>query len=81
MTAWQRLAALSSLLTGTAWQRLTNPKTTGTGLVVNDGIDVEMDAMTFEIDLEDQAAAVEVAADEIATELNDETITVEVEEW
>ena len=81
MTAWQRLAALSSLLTGTAWQRLINPKTTGTGLVVSDGIDVEMDAMTFEIDLEDQAAAVEVAADEIAMELNDETITVEVEEW
>ena len=81
MTAWQRLAALSSLLTGTAWQRLTNPKTTGTGLVVNDGIDVEVDAMTFEIDMEYQAAVIEVAADELSVELNDETITVEVEEW
>ena len=50
MSAWDALKAASSLLVGTAWELLTNPKTGGTGVVINDGYTVSLgEAMQLEL--------------------------------
>jgi len=51
MTAWQKLLACSQLLAGTAWELISSPKTGSAGVVINDGVTVEVNTMDIEIQL------------------------------
>lgn len=60
MSAWSSLLAASSLLAGSAWELITNPKTGGTGVVINDGYTVSLgDAMQLELNDTPYAALVQ----------------------
>lgn len=77
MTAWQKLLACSQLLAGTAWQLISNPKTGGAGVVMNDGISVEVASM--EIDVEVQAEIeVELQLNPVEVEVSTAPIEVEI---
>jgi hypothetical protein len=86
MTAWQKLLAASSLTSGTAWQLISNPRI-GSGVVVNDGIAVdvaeepflvELDAMQLDVELSDAAVEVELADAVVVAEISPEPIEVEI---
>ena len=82
MTAfYQRLLAASSLPSGTVWDLVTHPCTGGTGLVVNDGISVELSTMTFDVEIDEQGLVAQVIDEVPVIEINDNTIIIEVEEW
>lgn len=82
MTAfYQRLLAASSLPSGTVWDLITHPRTGGTGLVVNDGISVELSTMTFDVEIDEQGLVAQVIDEVPVIEINDNTIIIEVEEW
>jgi len=82
MTAfYQRLLAASSLPSGTVWDLITHPRTVGTGLVVNDGISLELSTMTFDVEIDEQGLDVQVSDEVPVIELNDNTIIIEAEEW
>lgn len=83
MNAGQYLIANSSLASGTAAQHLLNQILGGgsTGLIVNDGIDVEVSLMALDVELDDQTIEVSIDTEVIELEVNDNTITVEVDEW
>ncbi len=40
MSAWTKLLAASSLAIGSAWQLISSPRTGGSGVVVNNGVQV-----------------------------------------
>lgn len=75
MSAWDTLVANSSLGSGTAWQHLAAQQ--GGGVVVNDGIAVEVVEMDVDVQLDD--AVIEAALDDAPVEAvaNDEVIEVE----
>ena len=77
----QALLAASSLASGTVWDLITHPRTGGTGVVVNDGISVELSTMTFDVEIDEQGLDVQVIDEVPAVEINDNTIIIEVEEW
>lgn len=79
MTAWQILTANSTLPSGTAWQHLNNQA--GGGVVVNDGIDVEVNTMNVEIELDVTVLEIEASDAPITVEFSNEPIVLEVEEW
>ena len=60
MTAWTELLANSALTSGTAWELLTNPATSGTGTVINDGVAVEVAIGDIETTLADEPIIVEI---------------------
>lgn len=83
MNTGAQLLANSSLSSGAAWALLANPKgpSGSFGLVVNDGITVEVEVMSIDVEFDDQASVVEVDQGDLSFEINDEPITIEVEEW
>lgn len=80
MTAWEHLKALSSLTVGTAWAFLTHPKEGGTGVVINDGYQVEMTSMQVIAELEDSPTVTEIQDEGVTVELSTASIEVEVTE-
>lgn len=79
MTAWARLLAASSLTTGTAWQLLGSPKT-GSGLVINDGIDVRLGEFSVDVEVSELKIEVEVQEEKIEALVESDPIEVEVSE-
>ena len=77
MTAWARLLAASSLAIGTAWDLIMHPKTSGAGVVVNDGIEVAVASNSVVVEVSTDAytaesamgVTVEVPSAQIAVEL------------
>lgn len=80
MTAWALLLEKSSLTVGTAWQHLISALQLGAGLVVNDGVYVEIQNMEIEAALQDSDIAIEVSEKEVFAEIQDAVITIEVNE-
>jgi hypothetical protein len=80
MTAWDLLLEKSSIAVGTAWQHLTSALQLGTGLVINDGVYVEIQNMEVEATLEDAGIVVEITENEVFAEIQDTAITIEVNE-
>lgn len=78
MTAWAKLLACSQLLAGTAWQLISNPKTGGTGVVVNDGIAVELSLDAALAEVADMQIEVELPTPEVVVEVAPPTVAVEV---
>lgn len=76
MTAWTKLLACSQLTSGTAWELISAPKTGGAGVVVNDGISVEVATMEIEIEVQ---AEVEVELQLNPVEVEVSTAPIEVE--
>lgn len=88
MTAWVKLLAASRRDSGTAWQLISDPKLGG-GLIVSDGIavdlsdspyEVEFEPMQIDVELSEAAVAVEVADTAIEVEISPETIEVEIQQ-
>lgn len=86
MTAWIKLLAASRLSSGTAWQLISDPKAGG-GVIVSDGIAVdladspyeaEFQPMQIDVELSETAVAVEVADTAIEVEINPEPIELEI---
>lgn len=71
MTAWENLKALSALAVGTAWQLITSPKLSGSGVIVNDGIEVEVADVPISAELAAEAFAVEIAPASVVAEVAD----------
>lgn len=79
MNAWQKLLAASQLAAGTAWQLLSNPKTgIGGGIIVNDGVEVEVGQDPFSVEIDTMQIDVELAALELVAEIQDTALEVEV---
>ena len=53
MSAWTKLLAASSLAIGTAWDLISNPKTGGSGVVVNNGATIALADTSLTIALDD----------------------------
>ena len=81
MTAWQTLTANSTLLSGTAWQHLNNQTAGSGGVVVSDGINVEVNTMTVEIELDVSTLEITMADVPVVIEFSNESIVLEVPEW
>lgn len=81
MTTGDQLVQRSRLSSATALQHLLNQILGVAGLVVNDGIDVEVSLMAVDVEIDDPVVEVSLAPTEVQVELVDQTITVEVEEW
>lgn len=82
MTAWEILTSNSTLPSGTAWQHLNSQGGGGgSGVIVNDGIDVEVNTMNVEIELDASTLEIEAADAPVAVEFANESIVLEVEEW
>lgn len=81
MTAWANLLAKSSIAVGTAWDHLTSILTGGSGVVVNDGIAVEVAEMVVEATVEDLAVDASVDISPVEAQVEDNPIIAEVEEW
>lgn len=81
MTAWSNLLAKSSIAVGTAWEHLTSILAGGSGVVVNDGVTVEVDEMTVEATVEDLSVDASVDLDPVEAQVEDNPIIAEVEEW
>ena len=79
MNAWQKLLAASQLAAGTAWQLISNPKLgTGGGVIVNDGIAIELADNSIQIEVTPMQIEVEVSSAEVIAEVQDQTIVVEL---
>lgn len=78
MTAWAKLLACSQLLAGTAWQLISSPKTGGTGLVVNDGVAVEIEIDAAQAEVADMQIEVAVNAAPVTAEVQQDAVAVEV---
>jgi len=81
LNAAQYLLTKSSLITGAAGAHLTSALQLGTGLVVNDGVDMEVDFMTLDAEIDDTVVDAEVSDEAVSVELAETEIIVEVEEW
>ena len=75
MTAWDSLKAASSLLVGNAWTLISNPRT---GVVVNDGITVELGTMQVDVELQDSPITAEVVDTSYVVEVSTQVIEVEI---
>lgn len=75
MTAWAQLILRSTLPAGTAWQHL-NAQQAGGGVVMNEGVAVEVDfdPLTLEVLMQDVEA--EVADEPIVVEIEDTPVEV-----
>lgn len=71
MTAWAQLILHSTLPSGTAWSHLNAQESGGTGVVVNDGVSVELDEAPIEA---------EILMQDVDAEVQDEPVVVEVED-
>ncbi|OPZ07197.1 MAG: hypothetical protein BWZ07_03372 [Alphaproteobacteria bacterium ADurb.BinA280] len=78
MTAWTKLLAASAISAGTAWQLISSPKI-GTGVVINDGVSVELATQTLDVEVPEMQVEVELAAAPIEVEVAVVGIDVEVE--
>lgn len=78
MTAWARLLAASQLVAGTAWQLISSPKSGGSGVVVNDGIAVELTNPDWSVEVQMAVVEVELTAPQIVVELAEQSIAVEL---
>ena len=80
MNAWQRLLAASTLTAGTAWGLITHPKL-DSGVIVNDGIEMEVEIMTMDAEIDDNEVTLDVNLESVEVQLSDNELTIEVEEW
>lgn len=71
MTAWENLKALSALAVGTAWQLITSPKLSGSGVIVNDGIEVEIADAPLSAELAAETFTAEIAPAPVVVEIAD----------
>jgi len=78
MTAWEQLRANSTLPSGTAWQLLSSPRRSG--LIINDGVAVEVAEMPVEVEVLLDAVEASVEDNAIVVELDDTGIEAEVTE-
>lgn len=79
MNAWQKLLAASQLAAGTAWQLISNPKQgVGGGIIVNDGIEVELPESTVEVEITTMQVEIEIAPAQFEVEIVDSTVEVEL---
>ncbi len=78
MTAGELLVLKSSLGSATALDHLMNLRSDG--LVVNDGVAVEVTFMPFDVEVQEQSVTVEVLDPPIVVEVTDLGIDVEVSE-
>lgn len=76
MTAWNVLIMHSTLPSGTAWEHLNAQEAGGTGVVVNDGIEVELDFEPIAMELQMQEVEAEVADEPIVVEIEDSPVEV-----
>lgn len=81
MTAWDRLLAKSSLAVGTAWEHLASLLAGGSGIVVSDGIAVEVTEMAVDATVEDTPVEASVDLSPVEAQVEDNSIIAEVEEW
>ncbi len=81
MNTGQQLVLRSTLGTASALQHLLNQLAGGYGLVVNDGIDIEVSLMAVDVEIDDPVFEVAIESGDVLVELTDEPITIEVEEW
>ncbi len=81
MNTGQQLVLRSTLGTASALQHLLNQLAGGSGLVINDGIDVEVSLMAVDVEVDDPVFEVAIESGDVLVELTDEPITIEVEEW
>lgn len=79
MTAWAQLILRSTLPAGTAWQHL-NAQQAGSGIVMNDGFTVELEASPIDVELDTGEIDVAVEDSPIDTQVDDSPIYVEVQE-
>lgn len=79
MTAWAQLILHSTLPSGTAWEHL-NAQSAGSGLIVNDGIAVEVEASQIDVEIDTGEMDVTVEDSPIDTQVDDSPIYVEVQE-
>lgn len=75
MTAWAQLILRSTLPSGTAWQHL-NAQQAGSGVVINDGVEIELDFVPFEVEVLMQDVEAEVADEPIVVEVEDAPVEV-----
>lgn len=89
MTAWDQLILHSTLPSGSAWDHLNAQQAGGTGVVVNDGIAVELtdlsvlvaiDAAPIEVEVDTGDVEVVVEDSPIQVVIEDAPISVEVQE-
>jgi hypothetical protein len=80
-TAWDQLIANSTLSSGTAWQHLQNQEGggAGTGVVINDGLHVELVEMEIQTQLDDSGVSVTLDDSPVEVVLDTEAIVVEIE--
>lgn len=78
MTAWAKLLAASQLLAGTAWQLISSPKVGGVGLVVSDGVAVELDLSAALAEVADMQIDAEVNLAPVVAEIQTGAVEVEV---
>lgn len=76
MTAWAQLILHSTLPSGTAWAHLNAQEAGGTGVVVNDGIEIELGPMSLEVEVLMQDVEAEVADEPIIVEVEDAPVEV-----
>lgn len=78
-TTGQQLVTLSGLLTGSALSHLLAISGgTGSGLIVNDGIDVTVEMDPYTVELQAMDVEAEVSTDPVVVEVADTSIEVEV---
>lgn len=78
MTAWAQLILRSTLPSGTAWQHLNAQEAGGTGVVVNDGIAVELDFAPIDMEVLMQDVEAEVQDEPVVVEIEDAPVEVEL---
>lgn len=76
MTAWAQLLLHSTLPSGTAWAHLNAQEAGGAGVVVNDGIEIELDLDPLTLEVLMQDVEVEVADTPIVVEIEDSPVEV-----
>lgn len=81
MNAAQLLLAKSSLLFGSTGAHLVSVLAAGSGVVVNDGIETEVNLMMLDVEVDDSVVEIELSAEGVVAEVADNELTVEVEEW
>jgi hypothetical protein len=81
MNAAQWLLTKSSLAFGSAGAHLASVLATGSGVVVNDGIETEVDIMTLDAEIDDGVLELGLSNEGVVAEVADNELTVEVEEW
>ena len=78
-TAWEILTGNSTLPSGTAWEHLNNQQGgSGVGVVLLDGLEVEMEERHVDVEVDLSALDVEVETQELDVEIETNEYEVEI---